>query len=48
LVLAARQGPPQSLIGVGHEAENQFAGHVPSQQALGIGKISLCDLEARD
>jgi hypothetical protein len=23
-------------------------GHVPSQQALGIGKISLCDLEARD
>jgi hypothetical protein len=41
LILAARHRPPQSLLGIGHETQGQFAGHQPPHQSLGIGEILL-------
>ena len=41
LILLARNCPPQTLLAIGHKAQNQFPGHQPLHQAFGIGEISL-------
>jgi len=41
LKLAARHRAPQSLFGIGHEAQDQFLGHQPFHQSFGIRKILL-------
>ena len=46
LVLLARLRPPQTLLGVGHKAQNQFASHQPFYQAFGIDEIPLASPSA--
>ncbi len=39
LILLVRNCPPQTLLGIGHKAQNQFPGHQPLHQAFGVGEI---------
>jgi len=39
--LARGDRPPQALLGIGHQAQNQLVGDQPLEQPFGIGKIPL-------
>ena len=41
LLPGARHGPPQPLLRIGYEAQNQLSGYESSHQALGVLKIPL-------
>lgn len=41
LVLASHHGPPEPLLGVGHNAQGQFLCDQALHEAFGIWKISL-------
>jgi hypothetical protein len=41
LMLGPRHRGPQPLFGVGHETDDQLAGDVAPQQALGVSEVPL-------
>src|ERR1022692_3283760 len=41
LVLCTGHRPPETLFGIGHEAQGQLLRHQPLQQTFGIAKVSL-------
>lgn len=40
-MLGTRHGAPQPLLGIGHKADDQLAGHVAPHQTLGVGEVPL-------